>query len=461
MALNSASSSIRLAIVAASSLARFCNAATPSGFCAATFFSSDGGMECSLARLEGKRASDPEGTSLERAYRCERTAPARRREAAQASSGSTSMPSSPHPLACISLSLQGLPQSESAMSISESPSLSMPSSQTRMPLLGSPVPEFGARKTNFVTDARRTDGSAPSGEEHDVDRSSPPSLPVREPGASDGTAVARGRGGRNDVMRPAKNAHAPIGILRALRASFATGALACLVLAAAPALGATIAAWDVASATGQTVAVLSSAADTSVSIIDSMGVSQWASTAENGFAAASNWAPGLSRDPGKYYQFSVAADPGFEITYQTLDLALFRGIQGANHGAQRWDLYASTNGFASSELWLATFDLSGASADFQTQFLNTDISAVGTQTGTLTFRLFGYDYTSAADYSGLGNDSGWLIYGTGSNVVLGGSVGALSPIPEPATALLAMAGLIGLAVVGRARGGARACLPRR
>jgi len=256
-------------------------------------------------------------------------------------------------------------------------------------------------------------------------------------------------------MQPAHKTRTPVGILRALRAPVVAPVLASLLLVAAPALGATIAAWDVANATGQTVAVLTSAADTSASIIDSVGVSQWASTAENGFAAASNWAPGLSRDPGKYYQFSVSADPGFQITYETVDLALFRGVQGALHGAQRWDLYASTNAFASSELLLATFDISSSGADFQIQFLSTDISAIGTQIDTVTFRLFGYDYTSSADFSGLGNDSGWLINGTGTNVVLDGTVSAFVPTPEPGSAALALTGLVGLAVIGRRKARSR------
>jgi hypothetical protein len=222
------------------------------------------------------------------------------------------------------------------------------------------------------------------------------------------------------------------------------------VLLAADARAATIVEWDVASATGQDVSVLTSAADTSASGIGSVGVVQWASTSESGFAAARDWAAGLTRDTGRYYEFSVSADPGFAITYQTLSLALFRGIQGANHGAQRWDLYASPDLFA-SELLLASFDISSSGGDQQIQFLGTDISALGTRQGSVTFRLYGYDYTSAADYSGLGNDSGWLIGGTGSNVILDGSVGAVVPSPEPGTAAMAMLGLFWLAIVGRSR----------
>ena len=254
-------------------------------------------------------------------------------------------------------------------------------------------------------------------------------------------------------MHSPENARNPLGIRLALRSPGAVWALACVLLAAAPAFGAQIAIWDVASATGQNVAVMSTAANTSAASITSAGVSQWTSTAQNGFVAASNWAPGLARDPGKFYQFSTVADPGYQITYESLDLALFRGIQGANHGAQLWDLYASVDSFTTSEVLVATFDISGSSGDLQVQFMGTNVSAIGTQQGTVTFRLYGYDYTSPSDYSGLGNDSGWLIYGTGSNVILNGTVSPYVPTPEPSTAMLAMAGLVGLAVVGRSRHG--------
>jgi hypothetical protein len=76
---------------------------------------------------------------------------------------------------------------------------------------------------------------------------------------------------------------------------------------------------------------------------------------------------------------------------------------------------------------------------------------LGSRQGTVTFRLFGYDYTSPADYSGLGNDSGWLISGTGSDVIVEGTVGTVVPAPEPSTAAMAMIGLFWLAVIGRPR----------
>lgn len=217
-----------------------------------------------------------------------------------------------------------------------------------------------------------------------------------------------------------------------------------LLLLAAPARAITISEWDLASATGQSANPLGTAANVTASAISApAGVTEWSSVAQDGFIAASNWAPGLSPDPTKYYEWTVTAGPGYLIAYQTLTLALFRGIQGGNHGAELWDLRASTDGFTSSDAYLRTFDISSSAMDEQTIFAGVDISAIGTVAGTVTFRLYGYDYTSSSDYSGLGNDSGWLIYGTGTNPLLTGTI-----VPEPRTALLV---LLGLTALGRPR----------
>jgi len=208
--------------------------------------------------------------------------------------------------------------------------------------------------------------------------------------------------------------------------------------------------WDLANATGQQAAVLSTAAGVTASVIDGVGVTEWASTAQDGFIAASGWAASATAfDPTRYYEFSVTADAGLAISYETLDIALFRGINGGGHGAQLWDLHASTDGFAGSDLDLGTFDISASGVDEQISFAGHDISAVGLQVGTVTFRLYGYDYTSAGDFSGLGNDDGtWAISGTGLDPSIGGTV-SVAGVAEPAGALLALVGLTGLFALGR------------
>ena len=163
----------------------------------------------------------------------------------------------------------------------------------------------------------------------------------------------------------------------------------------------------------------------------------WPNTAQDGFVVASGWAPGLAPDPSLYFEWSFTIDAVTEIDLTSIQLALLRGVQGPNHGAELWDLHASLDGFGSSDVSLATLDIIASGVDEQTIF-NVDLSTLGTlQNATVTFRLYGYDYTSAADYSGLGNDSGWVITGTGADVVLDGIV-----VPEPSLALLVGVGLL-------------------
>jgi hypothetical protein len=226
-----------------------------------------------------------------------------------------------------------------------------------------------------------------------------------------------------------------------------TAALLCaLVLTLAAEAGAVpLATWDLGNATGQDADVLATALNVSATAIDEVGVAEWPFTTEDGFVAASGWSSALSYDPGRYYQFTVTAALGYEISYETIDLALFRGIWGGGHGAQLWDLHASVDGFASSDLDLGTFDISASGADTQTVFAGHDISALGTQAGTVTFRLYGYDHTQPGDYSGLGNDSGWVIFGAGLDPVVSGTVAA---VPEAARSALLWLGLLGLAATG-------------
>ena len=204
-----------------------------------------------------------------------------------------------------------------------------------------------------------------------------------------------------------------------------------------------IAEWDLANATGQSAAVLSLDANLSATpITPSAGVTAWGSTAQDGFVAASGWATSTP-DPARYYEWSITAAAGFVVDYTSITLALFRGVSGGLHGADLWDLHASTDAFASSNLILQTFDISSSGVDEQILFAGADISAIGTVGNTVTFRLYGYDYTATSDFSGLGNDSGWAITGTGANPFIDGAVSAA--VPEPGTGMLVW---LGMALLG-------------
>jgi hypothetical protein len=212
--------------------------------------------------------------------------------------------------------------------------------------------------------------------------------------------------------------------------------MAFLLLATAvarPASAVPITTWDIAGSNGQTAAVLASEPLTSATGLLAFNVTPW----PGGFCcftAASGWT--LAFDPSRYYEFSVTADPGHSIAYESITLSLFRGIQGAQHGAESWELRSSADTFGSA---LASFDISSSAADEQVLFSGVDISALGTLPGTLIFRLYGFDYTSPTDYSGLGNHPGPILTGTGSNLVIEGLV-----TPEPGTAVLVAVGLVAL-----------------
>jgi hypothetical protein len=211
------------------------------------------------------------------------------------------------------------------------------------------------------------------------------------------------------------------------------------VVSAAPIIG-----WDILAATGQTASASSSVPELSGTDLTPVNVTPW----PGGyccFVAAADWETSAAGpDLTKYYEFSISAAVGYSIVYEDITLSLFRGIRGASHGAQLWQLRASHDGYAGV---LAVFDISGAAADEQTPFSAVDISAVGTQPGTVTFRLYGYDYTSPMDYSGLGNHPGPTpLSGTGSNLIMGGQLA-----PEPMTLVQVSLGLTMLAFAGRRR----------
>ena len=100
--------------------------------------------------------------------------------------------------------------------------------------------------------------------------------------------------------------------------------IACGVFAGA-ATAAPIVTWDLANATGQDAAVLATALNVSATSIDEVGATEWASTAQDGFIAASGWTSNASPDSGQYYEWSITADVGYGVTYDSFDVSLFRG----------------------------------------------------------------------------------------------------------------------------------------
>lgn len=163
-------------------------------------------------------------------------------------------------------------------------------------------------------------------------------------------------------------------------------------------------------------------------------------------SGSTSWPVG-AYDANKYFQFSVTPGVGFSVSYTTLTYSLFRTKIGTSSDISSWSLHGSTDGFASSDITLADVSLSGSANPEMVKFTS-DISALGTKTGTITFRLYGKDDgTTGGGLAGLANRTSFA--GTGSNVLLGGNV---SPVPEVEhMAFAAGFGLLAFAAIRRRR----------
>lgn len=161
--------------------------------------------------------------------------------------------------------------------------------------------------------------------------------------------------------------------------------------------------------------------------------------------SGSGWPLG-SIDTGKYFQFSVTPESGYAVTYSTLTYSLFRS-QFDTTDIKTWELRASLDGFASSDILLANNSLAGVPSLEMTLFSN-NISALGTQTGQVTFRLYGQDDgTTGGGLAGLANRTEFA--GTGSDVLLGGSVSAVPEVEQ--IGMIAAAGLLAFGIIRRTR----------
>ena len=196
--------------------------------------------------------------------------------------------------------------------------------------------------------------------------------------------------------------------------------------------------YDIASADGEKALVKSVADNLSASELTASGVTtRRPNQGYTGMVSAKDWATALTPDLSRYFEFTVAADLGYSVDYQSISFALFRGYQnGNNYGPESWALHGSTDAFISSDIFLFSLDISATGSDEQITFLDQDISALGTQPSSVTFRLYGYDAGHTNAYGGLGNDDGTWLGGTGSNVLLSGSIVDVNPVPEPITILV-------------------------
>ena len=107
-----------------------------------------------------------------------------------------------------------------------------------------------------------------------------------------------------------------------------------------------------------------------------------------------DWPTSGLLDSTKYYEFSIDPDPGFEIQYTDIGLA----AASAGSGSGTVEIRGSLDSFSGSNIPL---DTRSFAIDATWHALNLDISALGTQAGTVTFRVYLYNIP-AVGFAGLG-----------------------------------------------------------
>jgi len=143
---------------------------------------------------------------------------------------------------------------------------------------------------------------------------------------------------------------------------------------------------------------------------------------------------GAVLDSTKFMTWSVTPTAGNQIDFTganaTFALTFDWDSPVGLHGAETWELHASTDGFASSNIPLGSpMTLSTALQQVQE---SVPLGVLAAQTGTVTFRLYGYNDTKQdpnSDSAGLAF-RGAPLTGTGANLVINGAVSA---VPEPSS----------------------------
>jgi hypothetical protein len=142
-----------------------------------------------------------------------------------------------------------------------------------------------------------------------------------------------------------------------------------------------------------------------------------------------------SPDTAKYYEFTIAPSAGFEINYTTVTYTI------ASLGTKKWEIRSSLNGYASAIGSPVTINPDGLH-----QAVSHNISSLGTQTGPVTFRIYGYnddpDPFLGGNSDGIANDP--VHFGAGGQQFAVN--GTVSAVPEPQEyAMIAGLGLLAFA----------------
>ena len=164
----------------------------------------------------------------------------------------------------------------------------------------------------------------------------------------------------------------------------------------------------------------------------------------SGLFFARGWPTGETMDETIYFEFRLIILPDYEANLNSLTYAFGREDWAGNAGADNWELHISYDAFDLHDELLETVDTSGV-ADYFTPIpataltVTTDLTGLGTRTGEVWFRWYGYGGTGSFA-SGFINQGGF-----GSNVILDGT---LNEVPEPMTLTLLAGGAV---LLGRRR----------
>lgn len=140
--------------------------------------------------------------------------------------------------------------------------------------------------------------------------------------------------------------------------------------------------------------------------------------------SSSNWSTG-SLSSTDYYQFTIQANSGYQVSLSTLDVNFRRSSTGPN--TFQWQY--SLNGFSTTGTNIGSaisYTATSTNGTAQTQISLSSISAlqnVGSST-TITFRLYGYSAGASGGTFAIGRLSG-------NDLAIGGSVTAVASCSSP------------------------------
>jgi len=139
------------------------------------------------------------------------------------------------------------------------------------------------------------------------------------------------------------------------------------------------------------------------------------------------WNVGVGPNPTQYYEFTVTPAVGYQVQYQSIDLAAIVG--GSTAFVWTMEVHASLDGFGASDIALFT---QAIAQDGSAHIYNgLDISALGTQSGAVTFRF--YMYRPAGSQSGFAGLLNFGAYGPDKSFFVNGIVTGPPLATEPTT----------------------------